>query len=357
MEMERIDRVLQAMKAKGLTQMIVCDPQSIDYLTGVYVEPFERLFALYLRTDGQHVFFLNKLFTVPKTPIAEVWFTDTDDSIDLIAQHIQAGKPLGIDKEWTARFLLPLMERLPDTPCQLASDCVDSVRACKDSVEQELMRMNSRLNDEAMNRAVAYIREGMTERQVAEYLVAQYKDLGCDGQSFSPIVSFGANAADPHHMPDDTVLQAGDCIVLDIGGRKEGYCSDMTRTYFCKEVSDKHAAIHDLVRRANEAAEALVRPGVPLCQLDKAARDLIAQAGYGAYFTHRLGHFIGRTDHEQGDVSSANSALAQEGMVFSIEPGVYLPGEMGVRVEDLVLVTADGCEVLNHVDKHCQTIG
>lgn len=357
METERIDRVLQAMKAKGLTQMIVCDPQSIDYLTGVYIEPMERLFALYLRTDGQHIFFFNKLFTVPQTSIQAVWFTDTDDFIGMMAQRMQAGQPLGIDKEWTARFLLPLMEQMPGTTFQLASDCVDSVRACKDSAEQELMRMNSRLNDEAMNRAVAYIREGMTERQVADYLMDQYQELGCEKTSFPPIVSFGANAADPHHMPDDTVLKAGDCIVLDIGGRKEGYCSDMTRTYFCKKVSEKHAAIHDLVRRANEAAEALVRPGVPLCQLDKAARDLISQAGYGEYFTHRLGHFIGRTDHEQGDVSSVNTALAQEGMVFSIEPGVYLPGEMGVRVEDLVLVTADGCEVLNQVDKHCQTIG
>ena len=123
----------------------------------------------------------------------------------------------------------------------LASDCVDSVRARKDEKEQELMRMNSRLNDEAMRRAAAYIREGMTERQVADYLRAQYQDLGCEAQSFPPIVSFGANAADPHHMPDDTVLRAGDCIVLDIGGRKEGYCSDMTRTYFCKQVSEKHA--------------------------------------------------------------------------------------------------------------------
>ena len=357
METERIDRVRRAMAARGLTQMIVCDPQSIDYLTGVYVEPFERLFALCLRADCSHVFFLNKLFSVPETPIEKVWFTDTDDSIGMIAQRIQAGEPLGIDKEWPARFLLPLMERLPGTPCQLASDCVDSVRARKDAAEQELMRMNSRLNDEAMTRAAAYIREGMTEAQVADFLLAQYKELGCQDVSFPPIVSFGANAADPHHMPDGTILREGDCIVLDIGGKKDGYCSDMTRTYFCKRVSDKHAAIHDLVRRANEAAEALVRPGVPLCQLDKAARDVIAQAGYGEYFTHRLGHFIGRTDHEQGDVSSANTALAQEGMVFSIEPGVYLPGEMGVRVEDLVLVTANGCEVLNRVDKRCQLIG
>ena len=357
MEQKRIQRVLQAMKERGLSQMIVCDPESVDYLTGVYVAPFERLFALYLQADGGHVFFLNKLFTVPETPIEKVWFTDTDDAIGLVAQRVRAGEPLGIDKEWTARFLLPLMERLPGTPCVLASDCVDGVRARKDEKEQELMRQSSQINDQVMERAAAYIREGMTERQVADYLTAQYSDLGCEGLSFSPIVSFGANAADPHHMPDDTVLRAGDCIVLDIGGKKAGYCSDMTRTYFCKTASEQHRAIHDLVRKANEAAEALVRPGVPLCDLDKVARDVISQAGYGEYFTHRLGHFIGRTDHEQGDVSSANTALAQEGMVFSIEPGVYLPGEMGVRVEDLVLVTKDGCQVLNQVEKRWQLIG
>ena len=209
METERIDRVRRAMAARGLTQMIVCDPQSIDYLTGVYVEPFERLFALCLRTDGSHVFFLNKLFSVPETPIEKVWFTDTDDSIGMLAQRIQAGEPLGIDKEWPARFLLPLMERLPGTPCQLASDCVDSVRARKDAAEQELMRMNSRLNDEAMTRAAAYIREGMTEAQVADFLLAQYKELGCQDVSFPPIVSFGANAADPHHMPDGQPIPRG----------------------------------------------------------------------------------------------------------------------------------------------------
>ena len=130
----------------------------------------------------------------------------------------------------------------------------------------------------------------------------------------------------------------------------------MTRTFFWQQASDEARAVHDLVREANEKAEALVRPGIPLCELDKAARDHIAAAGYGEYFTHRLGHFIGQRDHEQGDVSSANTTLAEPGMIFSIEPGVYLPGKLGVRVEDLVLVTETGCEVLNHVDKHWKVL-
>ncbi|WP_414600609.1 M24 family metallopeptidase [Allofournierella sp.] len=352
----RRERVLGAMKAQGLEQMIVSDPKSVWYLTGVDVEPYERLFALYLRKEGS-VLFLNRLFHVPNPPCEAVWMTDTDDGVGMIAARVDKTKPLGIDKEWPARFLLPLMAACPGMECRLASDCVDDARARKDETERELMRMNSRLNDEVMRRTAAFLKEGMTEKEGEAFVLAQYKELGCEDVSFAPIVSFGANAADPHHMPDETRLKAGDCIVIDIGGKKQRYCSDMTRTYFCKEADPKYAAIHDLVRRANEAAEALVKPGVKLSELDAAARDLIAAEGYGEYFTHRLGHFIGQTDHEQGDVSSTSKLVAEEGMIFSIEPGVYLPGEFGVRVEDLVLVTADGCEVLNQVDKHWSLIG
>ena len=131
----------------------------------------------------------------------------------------------------------------------------------------------------------------------------------------------------------------------------------MTRTYFCKTADEQYAAIHDLVREANERAEAMIRPGVRFCDIDRAAREHIEAGGYGPNFTHRLGHMIGLEDHDPGDVSASNTDIVQEGMVFSIEPGVYLPGRFGVRVEDLVIVTADGCEILNHVDKRWKTIG
>ena len=357
MYQERIDRVLAAMEAMGLEQMLVSDPDSIWYLTGYDVFPFERLYALYLRKDGQHKLFLNKLFPVPEAPWEQVWFSDTDDYLTILAQAVDGEKDMGVDKDWPARFLLPLMAHNPSCRYVLASDCVDDARACKDAVERDLMREASRINDVVMERAAAYMKEGMTEREVADYIVGQYAAEGCDSTSFLPIVSYGAHAADPHHEADQTRLQAGDCIVIDMGCRKNRYCSDMTRTFFCKTADPKYAAIHDIVREANEKAEALIRPGVALKDLDKAARDHIAAAGYGEYFTHRLGHFIGQTDHEKGDVSSATPLVAKPGMIFSIEPGVYLPGEFGVRVEDLVLVTEDGCEILNHVDKHWRTVG
>ena len=171
------------------------------------------------------------------------------------------------------------------------------------------------------------------------------------------VAGYGAHAADPRHEADQTRLKAGDCIVIDMGCRKDRYCSDMTRTFFCGEPKPEYAAIHALVRQATEAAEAMIHPGVRLCDIDAAARDLITKAGYGEYFNHRLGHFIGQTDHEKGDVSAANTDTVKPGMIFSIEPGVYLPGKFGVRVEDLVIVTETGCEVLNHVDKHWSVVG
>ena len=231
------------------------------------------------------------------------------------------------------------------------------MRSSTERVVSSLMRRASEINDQCMEKLAAYIREGITERECADYLIQCYGACGCEGLSFDPIVSFGANAADPHHTPDATVVKEGDCIVIDIGCKKDFYCSDMTRTYFWKKADPRYTAIHDLVREANERAMALVRPGVRLCDVDAAARDHIAAAGYGEYFTHRLGHFIGMEDHEQGDVSAVNTAVAQEGMVFSIEPGVYLPGEFGVRVEDLVIVTKDGYECLNHVDRKWKILG
>lgn len=352
----RIQRVLDAMKAQDLEQFLISDPISIYYLTGYDVEPMERMLVFCLRQNGKHTLFVNQMFSIPETPWEQISYSDTDDCLAILASHVDPNAPTGVDKEWPARFLLPFMALCPNCPCTVGSDCVDDVRACKDAAEQELMRVSSRINDIVMEKAAAQLHEGVTEKEIAEFILAQYPAEGCEGPSFAPLVCFGAHAADPHHTPDDTPLKPGDCIVLDIGGRKDRYCSDMTRTFFCGQPSEKHAAIHDLVRTANELAESMLRPGVPLKELDLAARNHIAAAGYGEFFNHRLGHFIGQTEHEKGDVSSVTPLIAKPGMIFSIEPGVYLPGEFGVRIEDLVLVTEDGCEILNQVDKHWKSV-
>lgn len=210
------------------------------------------------------------------------------------------------------------------------------------------MRQASHTNDEAMNWLAAQVREGVTEHEIAAGLLGEYRRLGAQGHSFAPIVSFGANAADPHHEPDGTVFHKGDMVLFDVGCKQDSYCSDMTRTFFTAEPTDHQLKVYETVRRANEAAEAIVRPGVTFAEIDLTARHIIEDAGYGEYFTHRLGHQIGLEDHEPGDVSATHDEPVQAGQCFSIEPGIYIPGDIGVRIEDLVIVTEDGCEVLNH---------
>ena len=352
----RFDRVVAEMEQVKLSQLLISDPLGIFYLTGIENHPLERFWALLIRRDGKHVLFSNKLFHIPETPLQVVTLTDTDDVAANVAPHL-LDETLGVDKVLQARFLLPLMEAAPSVKMVLGSDCLDNVRACKDESERELMRRASEINDICIEKAAAYIHDGATEQECADYILKCYEEFGCEGVAFPPIVSFGANAADPHHTPDDTVVQEGDCIVIDIGCVKDRYCSDMTRTYFWKRVAPRHAGLYNIVREANEKAIALAKAGVPLSNLDTAARDHITAAGYGEYFTHRLGHFIGMEDHEKGDVSIANHTPAKTHNVFSIEPGIYLPGDFGCRIEDLVIVTDAGCEILNHVSKELKILG
>ena len=349
---DRASRVLDRLAERGLSQMLVCDPLSIWYLTGYYTEPYERFFALYLaRRDGQTAttLFCNRLFPDASACCEHVvLFSDTDDPVPLVAEACDHDTPLGVDKDLTARWLLPLMGAGAAAGFVLASEAVDATRSVKDAREQELMRAASLINDQGMDWLIAQVHEGVTEEEIASGLADAYRQLGADGNSFTPIVSFGANAADPHHEPDGTVFHKGDMVLFDVGCKRDWYCADMTRTFFTAEPTAHQLEVYETVRRANEAAEAIVAPGVTFAQIDHAARSIIEDAGYGPYFTHRLGHQIGLSVHEPGDVSAAHDEPVQAGQIFSIEPGIYLPDDVGVRIEDLVIVTEDGCEVLNH---------
>ena len=351
MDNSRIDRVLEKMKGEGLTQLLVTDPLSIGYLTGEWIYPGERMLALLLRTDHAHRFFVNSLFPAPTCGIPVTRFSDTDDGPAAIVPYLDKDKPLGIDKTWPARFLIRLWELGAAKEYRNGSGCVDWVRAVKDAEEQDKMRRSSKVNDDCMAEFVQSIHLGATEKELEDKFVQIYLKHGCSGVSFTPIVGFGKNAADPHHGNDGTKLEKGMCVLLDVGGVYDGYCSDMTRTFFTAPPTDEEKKVYELVRKANEAAEKLIRPGVKLCDIDAAARNVIAEAGYGEAFYHRLGHFIGLEDHEYGDVSSAFDKPVEAGMCFSIEPGIYLEGKFGVRIEDLVIVTEDGCEVLNRYPK------
>jgi len=349
---DRLEKVFKNLAEMNLTQMIVSDPNSIFYLTGRWIHPGERMLALYINANGNNKIFINELFTVPEElGVEKVWFSDIQDGAEILSGYIEHDKPLGIDKTFVAKFLLRLMELNAASGYVNSSIAVDKARMCKDEEEKQLMRNASKINDEAIARVIPLLKEGVTELEISDQVSAIYRELGAEGLSFDTIIEFGPNCAIGHHEPDDTKLKPGDCVIIDIGCRKDSYCSDMTRTVYYKYQPEKQKELYDLVNKAVSTAIAMVKPGVRCCDLDNAARKVIADAGYGPYFTHRTGHFIGIEDHDFGDVSSVNTTVLEPGMIFSIEPGIYLVDDCGVRIEDLIMVTEDGYENLNAFTK------
>ena len=353
MDRNKTERLLAAMREQGLTQLILSDPVAIFYLTGRKFSPGERLLALYLNTDGRKELVINELFAQEADPdLPFLWYNDTEDAVALLAGLIDHSKPLGIDKNWPSGFLLRL-QALAAAPSYVnGSLLVDEVRMIKDPEEQERMRASSLLNDAVMEELIPWVARGLTETQLEEKARALYAKHGADDVSFPPITAYGKNAADPHHEGGSDTGKRGDCVVLDIGGMKDSYASDMTRTVFIGEASPRAQEIYAIVLEANRRGIAAAKPGARMCDVDRACRDYIESKGFGRYFTHRTGHSIGLEDHEYGDVSSVNEAVIRPGQCFSVEPGIYIPEEgIGVRIEDLVLITEDGCEVLNHFTK------
>lgn len=357
MNTERVRRTAAAMCENGVELLLASDPVVIRYLTGTSLESGERLIALLIRQDGDCRMILNDLFTAQRTDVDTVFYNDTEDAVALVAAELSGVKTLAVDKNWPARFLLSLQEKAPDVRYINSSPIIDNVRIVKDAGEQEKMIRSSEANDRVMSRLIPLIREGQTEKELAAIVERLYREEGCEGMSFPPICSFAGNAADPHHGPDDTAGTAGDCLVIDIGGMKDGYASDMTRTVFLGRVTDRQREIYEIVKEANRLGRAAARPGNRMRDVDNAARGYIESKGFGRYFTHRTGHSIGLEDHEWGDVSSVNDAVIRPGQCFSVEPGIYIPEEkIGVRIEDLVLITGDGCRVLNSYSRELTVV-
>jgi len=330
-KLSRTNKILEKMKQQGINQALISDPYSIFYLTEYLEHPGERFFAVLLDENGDHKLFINALFPLEND--------------------------LGLEKVVYSDTVLPLMNHLPENKFVDVSQIVDRVRMIKDEEEKELMRRASILNDAACQRVINSISEGKSEKDVAKDLLDIHEDLGVDGLSFDPIIAYGANGANPHGTVGDRYVKPGDAIIIDMGGIKDNYCSDMTRTVFWKQPSEKAREVFEIVLEAQKRGVAAVKPGVRFCDIDAACRDYITEKGYGEFFTHRTGHHIGLECHEYGDISSINETKCEPGMIFSIEPGIYLPGEFGVRIEDLVLVTEDGCEVLNKLNKELVIIG
>ncbi len=330
--------------------VLVSDPSMIEYLIGTRFEVGERFLGLLLQ-DHEAILIINRLFPYTNNELKLIQYSDHEDPILRLSQCIHS-ESLKVDPNLASGFLLRLMKYLPLCDYQLDTT-LDQIRSIKQAQEIDFMRIASQLNDVVMMKVPSLLKIGVLEKEVAAKITLMFNEVS-KGYSFSPIVAFGEHAADPHAMPGDRALQAGDAIVIDMGCKYNGYCSDMTRTFFIGHNPMKE--VYDVVHKANLAAIAKVKPGVLLSEIDRAARTIITNAGYGAYFLHRTGHGIGMSVHEPFPVSAESEVFCKEGMIFSIEPGIYIENVGGVRIEDLVLVTKDGVEVLNAYPKNAEVI-
>ncbi len=344
----KIEILRENMKKNNVDQLIISDYYNLVYFADMRIHPGERLLALLVNQTGENYMFINELFTANQSEnYTVVYFNDTQDSVEVVSKYIN-GNIIAIDNNWTAGFLLRLME-LVNAKYINGSKLMIHQRAIKNAEEQKLMVQASLDNDAVMGEIIPFIHLGVTEKDIYNKLMELFEKKTGEPVSFDAIVGFGANAADPHHVSDDTVLKKGDAVLIDMGSQYHGYCSDMTRTFLQK--GSKAFEIYDIVKNANIEAEKAIKPGMKFKEIDAVARNYIAERGYGQYFTHRLGHGIGLEVHEGYDVSASDEVVIEEGMCFSIEPGIYIPGYAGVRIEDLVICQKDGAQVLNHFSK------
>ena len=360
---ERAARRLDEVDAGGL---VAFPSRNLQYLTGFAEEPGERHFFLAVPAasaeDSEPALLVPALYETQvreATTVAEVQtWSDGDDPVaatrELLADRgLDAGRLLVDDTMW-ARFTQDLRAAAPEATWGLASEALADLRVRKDEPELAALREAATVAD----RVVGDLRElgadavGMTEAALADWIGDRLAERGGRGVSFETVVAAGENGAKPHHGHGDREVRAGEPVVLDFGTRVDGYPSDQTRTLaFGGEPSEAYREVHEVVREAQVAGVEAVEPGVPASAVDRAARDVIEAAGYGDAFVHRTGHGVGLDVHEEPYLVAGNDRPLEPGMVCSVEPGIYLDGRFGCRIEDLVVVTDDGCERLNETDR------
>jgi Xaa-Pro aminopeptidase len=356
-------RALAAARCKqaGVAALLLAPGSDLTYLSGYRIFSSERLTCLVLGSDGTAMLVVPKL-EAPRAAaaapdLARATWAETADPYALVAALVtQPGAVAVADQMW-ASFALRLQAALPGRSFRVASEITRELRMRKDRAELDALRAVSAAADRAYVRALDLEFAGRTGREVGADLAALLRDEGHDEVMFT-IVAAGEDGASPHHQTGDRKIRTGEAVVLDFGGTRAGYGSDITRTvHVGGHPSDEVVRVHDVVRRAQQAGYDAARAGTPAQSVDAAARTVIADAGYGDFFIHRLGHGIGLDGHEHPYLVAGNDRPLEPGMAFSIEPGVYLPGRFGVRIEDVAVIGDDGlCEGLNRVDRALATV-
>ena len=351
----RLGRAREAAGTAGVDAMLMAPGSDLRYLLGGSGSSFERLTCLVLPTGGQPVLVVPKLEApgYAAVPTGELGvelatWVDDEDPYALVASLLGGASRVAVGDVMPALHVLGLRRVLPDAEQVLAGPIVRELRMRKDATEIDGLRRAGAAIDRVHARMAEFVRVGRTEAEAGADIAAAIVEEGHAVAEFV-IVGSGPNGASPHHGVSDRVLEAGDVVVVDIGGPiAEGYCSDSTRTYVLGEPRDADVVdTYAVLQAAQQAAVDAVRPGVAAQDVDAAARTIIADAGFGEFFIHRTGHGIGLDVHEDPYIVTGNTLPLEPGMAFSVEPGIYHPGRWGARIEDIVVVTADGVEPLN----------
>ena len=362
---DRLARAAAAARQAGLSALLLTPGPDLRYVTGYDALQTERLTCLALPADGTG----DPVLVVPRLelPAAQAspagrigleiaaW-DETDDPYALTAGRLGAQRQVGLCDQMWALMVLRLRDALPGAQLALASQAMRGLRARKTPAEVAALRAAGEAIDRVHAQVPGWLRPGRTEREVAADIAKAIIAQGHARVDFT-IVGSGPNAASPHHDASDRVLSRGDAVVVDIGGTMPtGYCSDCTRTYVIGAPPPELATYYQVLKDAQDAACAAVRPGVTAEEVDTAARGPITAAGYGEHFVHRTGHGIGLEVHEHPYIVQGNPEPLQAGNAFSVEPGIY-PGPHGARIEDIVVCTEDGCERLNNAPRELVVVG
>jgi len=360
----RLDLAAAAARDAGLAALLLTPGPDLRYLTGYDAHQLERLTCLVVPAAPAPAAGPGPFMVVPRLelPAAQaspagglglelIAWDETDDPYALVAARLGlTGGRVGLSDRMWALMVLRLRDALPGASQDLASAALRQLRIRKSAAEVAALRAAGEAIDRVHARVPGWLRAGRTERQVAADIADAIIEEGHATVDFT-IVGSGPNAASPHHEVSDRELRRGDAVVVDIGGTMpSGYCSDCTRTYVIGTPPPEFAAYYRVLRDAQQAACAAVRPGVSAEAVDAAAREPITAAGFGEYFVHRTGHGIGLECHEDPYIVSGNAEPLRPGMAFSIEPGIY-PGPHGARIEDIVVCTDDGYERLNNAGR------
>ena len=362
---ERLERARQAMRAQGVDVALLSLGLDMPYLTGYNAMPLERLTMLVLPANGDAVMVIPRLEAPRVKPMPNVFsllpWNETDDPVAITAELVRSAAPssrvVAVGDQMWARFLVDLMPLLPNTQYRRSVDVIGSLRMRKDSAEIDALRAAGSAVDiiagDLQAGRIALV--GRTEAQVSADLSARIIAQGHDVVNFA-IVAAGENAASPHHHPGSRVIQPNEIVLCDFGGTMNGYCSDITRCVYTGEPSSEVAEAYAVLFEAEAAAVRAATVGTPCEEVDAVARRVITAAGFGEYFIHRTGHGIGLDAHEDPYIVSGNSLALEAGHAFSIEPGIYMPGKWGMRLEDIVVATVDGPDSMNHADHHLWSV-